>query len=157
MGDMLAAPLIDALESDKDGKLSKDEWASAARRVFAACTKDPQGRVNQKGLADGINGMFPKPPEGTPAPPPGFGPGNFMAAPIVKRADTDKDGSVTSDELVTAASKLFDEFDKGKAGTLDEMAFGEMLNALFPMPNFGAPGGKPAAPKQGETKGDKKP
>jgi hypothetical protein len=75
-----------------------------------------------------------------------------MSGPIVKRADADKDGKVTRDELMAAAGKLFDEFDKGKSGKLDEMAFGELLNALFPLPNFGPPGGRPVEPKKEEKK-----
>jgi hypothetical protein len=75
-----------------------------------------------------------------------------MAGPIVELADTDKDDKVTLDELVAAAEKLFDKFDKGKAGKLDETALGELLNALFPLPDFGPPGLKPEGPKKEEKK-----
>jgi hypothetical protein len=158
IGDMIAGPMMEALDTDKDGTLSKDEWVAAAKKVFAACQKDAQKRVNEKGIADALNGMFPKPPEGQPgAGRPRFGPGNFMAGPIVELADTDKDGKVTLDELVAAAEKLFDEFDKGKTGKLDETALGELLNALFPLPDFGPPGGNPGEPRKDEQKEEKKP
>ncbi len=157
IGDMVAGPLLDMLDGDKDERLSKDEWAAATNKVFAACAKDSQEGLTQKNIADGLNGMFPKPAEGMPAPPPGFGPGNFMSGPILKRADADKDGKVTREELVAAAGTLFDQSDRGKAGKLDETAFGELLNALFPMPNFGAPAARPApAPPKREAKGEKK-
>lgn len=150
IGDVLAGPMMETLDTDKDGSLSKDEWMAAVKKVFAACEKDAEGHVNEKGLARALNEMFPKPPKAGPgaAPLPGFGIGNFMAGPIIRRADADKDGKVTVDELVAAGGKLFDEFDKGRIGKLDETVFGELLNALFPLPNFGPPGGKGGEPKK---------
>lgn len=153
LGDMLAGPMLEDLDTDKDEQLSREEWVAAARKVFAACTADGQGRLNEKALADGLNGMFPKPAGG---PPGGFGPGAFMAGPVVKRADADKDGGVTLPELVAAAEKIFDDFDKGKAGKLDEAAFSELLNTLFPPPRFGPPDAKPPEPKKEDKKEEKK-
>src|SRR5438876_9456255 len=103
-----------------------------------------RGRVNEKGLADALNGMFPKAPKAGAgaAPQPGFGVGNFMAGPIIKRADADKDGKVTLDEPMVGGGKLFDEFDKVRTGKLDEAVFGVLLNAVLPLPNAGPPGGK---------------
>jgi len=149
ISDMMATPLMTTLDVDKDAKLSKAEWVALAQKVYAASEKDKQGWVNQKEIVDGLNTLLPKPPAGAPPPPPGFTAGNFLAPAIVKRADADKDGKVTLDELVDAAGKLFDERDQKKAGSLDATAFGEMLNALFPVPNFGAPnpGAAPGKPK----------
>ena len=146
IGTMMAGPMLEARDTDKDGKMSKGEWAATAKKVFGVAEKDRDGRATEKALAEAINGMWPKPPEGAPR---GFpGPGNMLAASIVKRADADKDGKLTLDELVVAAEKLFDEFDKSKAGKLDESTFGAMLNELFPPPNFGPPGGPSGAPKK---------
>jgi len=64
----------------------------------------------------------------------------------VRRADADKDGAVTLDELVAAAGRLFDEFDKAKAGKLDEAAIGEMFNAI--LTKSGLPAPRPAALKK---------
>jgi hypothetical protein len=151
MGDMLAEPMLESLDTERDGTLSRDEWLAAVKKVFDACEKDEQQRVRQKGIADALNGMFPRPPEGQrDAGPPGFRPGNFMAGPIVRRADADRDGRVTFDEMKNAAEKLFDEFDKEMSGKLNETAFGELLDALFPFSNFGPPPGKPAEPKKDE-------
>ena len=62
-GDMLAGPMLEALDADRDGKVSRGEWVSVARRVFAACEKDAEGRVDQKALGAGLNGMMPKAPD----------------------------------------------------------------------------------------------
>ena len=139
VGDFLAGPMLESLDADKNEVLSRAEWLAAPQRLFDASERDAEGLVNAQGLAAGFNSMFPKPPEGTPGPPGGFSPGGFMAGPLVKRADSDQDGKLTSAELLAAAEKLFDEFDKQKSGQLDETAFGLLLNALFPTPNFGQP------------------
>ncbi|MFO0810255.1 MAG: CotH kinase family protein [Gemmataceae bacterium] len=144
VGDMMAGPLMPALDTDKDGKLSRDEWIATAKRVFAASAQDADGRVDQKALAAGLNSLFPKPPEGMPQPPPEFTLGYLMAGPILTKADANKDGKLTADELVAAAGATFDAADKAKAGKLDMAAFSEMLTALFPAPRFGPP---PAQPK----------
>ncbi|VTR93657.1 spore coat assembly protein : Spore coat assembly protein OS=uncultured Oceanospirillales bacterium HF0500_29K23 PE=4 SV=1: CotH: EF-hand_5: EF-hand_5 [Gemmata massiliana] len=150
IGDIMAGPLMGALDTNEDGQLSRDEWIGIAKKVFDASEKDKDGLVDQKALTVGLNGMFPKPPEGSPPPPGGFSLGNFMAGPILSRADANKDGKLTSEELIGAASKLFDAFDKKKAGKLEESAFSEMLSDLFPAPKFGPPPGPP-------TKDGKKP
>lgn len=143
-GDMLAEPALEDFDVSKDGRLSKDEWVAVAKKLFAASDKDPQGKVDEKGLGVGLGSFFPKPPEGTPAL---FSVGGFLAGPVLKRADADTDKKVTLDELVTAAEKLFAEFDKDKAGKLDENTFGDLLTALFPPPKFGPPP-KPPEPKK---------
>lgn len=139
MGDIMGGPLMAALDADQDGRLSRDEWLATAKRVFAASEKDKDGRVDQKALAAGLNGMFPKPPEGAPPPPVSLG--NIMAGPIMSRADVKKAGKVTAEDLVTAAGKLFDTFDTKKTGKLDDAAFAEMLGELFPVTMFGPPPG----------------
>jgi hypothetical protein len=163
IGDMLAGPMLEELDTDKNQKLSKQEWMAGAKRLYDACSKDPQGNATERALAGALDGMFAPPPAdksaGGPGPggPPGFAPGMFMAGAIVKRVDADKDSKVTWKELEAAASKLFDEFDKKKTGNLQEEAFGEMLTALFPMPNFGPPGGRGGDPGRGGAKPASKP
>ncbi len=139
IGPVLAGPLMTEYDADKDGKMSKAEWAAAAKKVYDACAKTPEGKVTEKALADAVTAMMPKPPEGAPQPPAMFRPGTMLANAILRRADADKDGHLTLDELTAAADKLFVEADKDKAGKLDETAFGELLTTLFPVPNFGPP------------------
>jgi len=138
VGPVLAGPLMTEYDADKDGHLSKAEWTGAVKKVFETA-KPADGKVTEKALADGLTSMMPKPPEGAPQAPAMFRPGNLMANAIARRADADKDGSLTLAELTAAADKLFEETDKSKAGKLTEVAFGDLLTALFPTPNFGGP------------------
>jgi spore coat protein CotH len=143
LGELIAEPMLGLLDADKDGRLSKAEWLAAAAAVFADCKKDEAGRTDEQGLADALNKRF-----GPPADAKGFRPGQVVAPPIMKLADANGDKKLSSEELLAAMEKLFDQFDRGKTGHLDEQAFGELLNTLFP--NLGGP---PAPPK----KDDKKP
>lgn len=143
IGPIMAGMMMENLDTDKDEKLSRDEWLAIARRLFEACEKDKDGAVNPKGLTAGLNSLLPAGPGGGGAPG-GFNLGGMMAGPIMTRADANKDGKLTAEEVLGAAKAIFDEFDKAKAGKLDEDAFGELLTALFPVPKFGPPPKGPA-------------
>jgi enterochelin esterase-like enzyme len=62
--------------------------------------------------------------------PGGFGPGTFLAAAIVKQADTDKDGKVTLDEWLAAAKKFFKDCDKDNKGKLSEKQIADGINRM---------------------------
>jgi Ca2+-binding EF-hand superfamily protein len=163
-GSFLIKPLMEALDTDKDGKLSRAEVVAGARKLFSAADKDEKGALSEAQLAAGINDLLPRPPNfrggppggNPPGGPPGrgpggfgpggFGPGAFIAGNIVKRADKDKDGKVTRAELVAAAEAMFTEADKDRDGKLDEKELGAAIGQLFPTPQgrpggFGPPGG----------------
>lgn len=134
-GDFLAGPILETLDTDKDGRLSKGEWAAVICRMYAASEKDERGCVTAATLADGINRITPKPAgEKADDPPPGGGFGAFLSAPIVRGADADKDGAASLDELLVSASALFDDADPDRDGKLNEEAVGRMLNRLLGPP-----------------------
>ncbi len=147
IGDIMVGPMMESLDTDRDDKLSKEEWTAITKRLYEKAEKDADGRVDQKALATAMNGMFPKPPEGSPPPPPGFDLGKLMAEPIVARADANKDGKLTLDEMLAAANTIFEQFDKDKTEKLDSGAFADLLTELFPPPKF-----EPPAPKKDEPK-----
>lgn len=136
-GNFVAKPLMEAINTGKNGKLSKDEVVAGAKKFFKDTDKDNKGMLDEAQIAAGINAIVPR-PKGFPAPPPGFGMGNLMAGSIMKRADTNKDGKVNLDELVSAAEALFKETDKDRKGHLEEGGVAAGLNLLFaPPPGFG--------------------
>ena len=163
-GNFLARPVLEALDSDKDGKVSRDELVAGVKKFFRDCDRDKSGKLDEKALAEGLNRLFPRPPGfgppggGPGGPPGGFGPGTFLAAAVFRRADADKDGKVTLEELLAAAEALFKECDKDKTGRLDEKGVAAGINLLFPAPPaFGPPGGGPRPPGPAETRQEKKP
>ena len=129
-GAFVAPPVMEALDKDGDEKLSRDEWLGGVRRLFDACAKDPDGKVDLKGLTAGLNKQVPAQPDDAARG--GFDLGGLMGPAILKRADADRDGKLTSEELLAAAGAVFDEFDKGKGGKLDEDALGDLLGSLLP-------------------------
>src|SRR5438552_10941607 len=118
-GNFLAKPLMEVLNTAKNGKLSKDEVVAGAKAFFKYTDKENKGLLDEAQIAAGINAIVPR-PKGFPAPPLGFGMGNLMAGSIMKRADVNKDGKVSLDEFVGAAEALFKEADKDKKGHLEE-------------------------------------
>lgn len=143
LGALLAGPFLESMDTDGDDHVSRDEWAAAGKRVLDACERDTDGRVDLKALTAGLNQSLPPPPEGTP--PGGFSLGGFLAGAILDRADADKDRKLTPAEVQTAARAAFDEFDRRKAGRLDEDEFADLLTAVFPAPKFGPPPPPPKA------------
>lgn len=138
LGPILAGIMLENLDADKDEMLSRDEWLAIAKRLFEACEKDAKGKVKLKSLIAGLNSLLPTAPDATPG---AFNLGGFLGEPILNRADSDKDERLTSEELLAAAGAIFGEFDKKKAGKLDEDAFADLLASL--LPNFGSPPGRP--------------
>jgi Ca2+-binding EF-hand superfamily protein len=186
MGNFLARPLLEALDSNKDGKVTKDEFIAGARQFFKDCDKDERGSIDEQAITDGLNRLFPQPPgfgppgggPGGPGGPrgggpggpgrvpggpggfegPRFGPGAMLASAIARRADKDKDGKVTLDKFVAAAEALFKECDKDRNGSLDEKEITAGIELLFPVPRgFGPPRGRPEEPKKDDKKEEKKP
>lgn len=91
-------------------------------------------------------GFGPGGPGGRPG---GFGPGNFMARPLLEVLDGDKNGKLAKDEFLAGARRFFKECDKDGKGKIDEKALSEGLTRIMPAPpGFGPPpGGAPGAPQ----------
>jgi hypothetical protein len=198
-GSFMAKPLIDALDTDKDGKLSVAETDAGVKKFVTAANPAENAALDEQQLADTLNRILPAPPmfggrmgfgggpggpsggprrggEGRPAlesntppesakeknpesppsradnrpaggrpggfgggfGPGGFGPGTMLAGSILQRADANKDGKLTAEELLAASQLLFKEADKDKDQLLTEAEVGTGIGSLFPA---GPPGG----------------
>jgi len=69
------------------------------------------------------------------------GAGAALAAALMKRGDSNKDGKLTLDELLAAVKQVYKEADKDNKGKLDEKQLAEAINRLVPAPRPGRPGG----------------
>ena len=156
MGKGLAKPILEAADTDKDGKLSLDEFKTAAGKLFKEAGGDEKTPVNEAALIDTINRLLPV-PKGfgdfkLPAPPKGFGPGKGIAAAMMKQGGAGEDKKLSRDQFMAGAEKLFAQWDKNKSGSLNENELIDGLNQFIPPPEFGAPpkfGPNPFDPKKG--------
>jgi hypothetical protein len=67
-GNQLARPLLDALDADKDGRVSEAEFAAGMRKHFGEWDKDKNGALDQREIADGLQKLVPARPPGPPRP-----------------------------------------------------------------------------------------
>jgi hypothetical protein len=142
MGTSLATPLLKALDTDKDGTVSKEEAVAGAKKFFKLCDKQGKGSLKQEDIAAGLKSILPTPQGpsgGPPGGPPRIDPSTFLSGGIVQYADANKDGKLTQEEFVAAAEKLFAEVDKDKKGKLDTAGLAAAIGKLSPVP-FGRPG-----------------
>jgi enterochelin esterase-like enzyme len=80
-GTALAGAIMKRGDSDKDGKVTLDEFLAAAKALFNEMDKDQKGVLDEKQLAEGFNRLLPAPPPGAAAGAPGGfrGPGAYSA------------------------------------------------------------------------------
>ncbi len=140
-------PLMEALDSDKDGQLSKEEIEGAVA-ALKKLDKDNDGKLSQeeigwppmgrgmggRGGPGGGPGGFGGPgggpgggPRGFGGPGGGRGPGGFGGGPdgvdLVQRImsnDKDNDGKVTKDELPEFMQRMLERADTNKDGAIDK-------------------------------------
>ncbi|MBI3823454.1 MAG: CotH kinase family protein [Planctomycetes bacterium] len=150
-GPNFAKPLLETLDSDKDGKLTRAEFIAGVKKFFTDADKDKKGTLDEAQLGEALTKIIPAPgfPGGKGPPKGGFGPpplGNLFAGEIIKKADAKKTGKVTLAELTTAAETLFTELDTDKTGKLDEPAVAAGIAKFLPPPGgFGGGFGKGGA------------
>jgi hypothetical protein len=152
-------PLLEALDANQDGKLSKEEVENAVA-ALKKLDKDADGKLSKEEIGwppefmgrggPGGRGMGFGGPGG-----PG-GPGGFFGGPggnIVERImgnDKNADGKVTQDELPEALQRIMPRADTNKDGAIDKPEAEAMAKAMNQRRGVGrgpgAGGGEPPAP-----------
>ncbi len=73
-GNFMAGPLLAALDTNHDGKLTPDEVAAGAEKFFADRDSSQDGKLDQAALAASLSRVVPPPPRFGPPPPDVAGP-----------------------------------------------------------------------------------
>jgi outer membrane protein assembly factor BamB len=146
-GQMLASQILSQADKNTDQKVSKDEFSTLAADWFGKLDSAQAGKIDQQAFGERFGDLLApqadagqddrQRPGGRRG---GFG--RFVGPGFFTASDADKDGSLTRDEWTGTFAKWFTEWDKDKAGVLDEAKLREGLNAALPRPQFGQ-GGPP--------------
>ena len=124
------AAMIERLDSDKDGKVSLDEFKTNASAAFKTFDADGNGQVTKdeievrreafkdarKAVRDASDAEKDKARDALHAAGPFKLPG---AGRMFDRADTDKNGSLSQAEVLASAEKVFERRDSNKDGAID--------------------------------------
>jgi EF hand len=139
--------MLQAADANKDGKLTKVESASAAKRWFSEWASAKQRALDAEALADDLNKLLGQaqsmppgpPPDDFPGGPPGMmrgAPGIMLAQSFLRAGDANKDGKLTSVEFNQAFAKWFAQWDEDKNHALSEAEMIKGLGQLLAPPDF---------------------
>jgi enterochelin esterase-like enzyme len=79
-----AGAIVKQADTDKDGKVTREEWLAAAKKFFEECDKDNKGILDEKQIAEGINRMTRSVPGAPPGGRRGFGMNNLFENDLLK-------------------------------------------------------------------------
>jgi len=122
---MPAFPLLETLDADKDGKLSKEEIDGAVA-ALKKLDKDGDGKLSKEEIGWPPAGMGRGGPGMMGFGGPGFGPGGFGGGPggnpVERLMSNDKngDGKVTKEELPDPMQPMLERADTNKDGAIDK-------------------------------------
>jgi Ca2+-binding EF-hand superfamily protein len=104
-----------AFDTDRDGKVTKDEFMTTVRSRFAQLDLNNDGRITDEDLPPRLRGRDVLAGDSDIG---RRGPGRRLLR-VVRNADADKDGVVTLDEAMAAADKRFAGLDRNKDSVID--------------------------------------
>jgi Ca2+-binding EF-hand superfamily protein len=112
-GERLGRRLMRHFDTDRDDRVTKDEFMDTVRKRFARFDLDNNGRIDEADLPPVMRGRGLLIEEGA---------GGRRMGPVLRLlrdADADKDGVVTLEEALALAEKRFAALDRNKDGTID--------------------------------------
>lgn len=131
-------PALMSGDANKDGKLSKDEISQLATTWYEKLDPDKLGKLDQDGFVSHLGEILPE----------GGGQGRrggtrFLGPGLFAAMDSDKNASLSLDELKQSFERWHGEWDNEKTGLIGEEAIRAGLGKVLPAPNFGGRGRGP--------------
>ena len=122
-GAQMGERLLAMFDTNKDGKVTKDEFLAGVRKRFAEMDLNNDGRITDDDLPPMLRGRNIIAGGQNTGPSAGpMGRGNPTLR-MLQEADANKDGVVTLDEALAAAEKRFTTLDRNKDGVIDKADF----------------------------------
>ena len=126
-GGTMGERLLRVFDTNKEGKVTKDEFLSGVRRHFAEMDLDNDGRITDEDLPPMQRGRNILAGGDAGSGPTGRG---VPMLRMLQGADANKDGVITLDEALAFAEKRFALLDRNKDGALDKADFDAMRKEM---------------------------
>ncbi len=130
VGAILVGPVVSAFDTNKDERLSRNEWENAIQKTWNNSTTKENGPVGLKDLTKGFEKLFASPANGPPVFNP-FSPHQHFAETSLRRFDNNADGKLTQEELTKGMNSLFDGIKTVEPNLLNESELCKMLIPFF--------------------------
>lgn len=132
-GGQMGQHLLRSFDTNRDGKITKDEARAEIMRRFAEIDLNRDDRIDDNDLPPMMRGQNVL-AGGTEA---GMGPmGGRRGGPgmpglgLIRQADANKDGIITREEATAVADREHARFDRNKDGTVDQADFDAMRREM---------------------------
>lgn len=125
--------LLDRFDTNKDGKVTKDEFLAKVKERFDQMDLNNDGKITDDDLPPMMRGRNVLAGGGAGGQGMGQGMGRGgMGGGMgwLRGADANKDGAITLDEAIAAATKQFDQLDRNKDGAVDKADFDAMKKEM---------------------------
>lgn len=131
VGEMLSQRFLAMFDTDRDGKVTREEFLARVRKQFARADLNNDGRISDEDLPPMARGRGVLKGEGRRGPTMGgaMGGGGMMLGRLIE-ADANKDGVITLEEAVASATRRFEQFDRNKDGVIDKADFDAMRKEM---------------------------